>query len=286
MEIKSVCVIGMGTMGSQIGIVCAKSGYRTFMVDKDEAVVKKGMEGVQKFLGYMEKKQKVPAGDGKVIFDRIEATTDQKLAFSEADFFIEAVYENVKIKKEVFKAMSEYAKADSILASNTSTLSVTEIAAVTSKPQNCIGTHFLIPAALTPLVELVRAVHTSDETHERTVKFIKSCGKDTLTSADGSVFIINRLYVPFVNEAFCLLQENVATAEEIDKACQLGLGLPLGPLSAADAGGLDTTLACAESMHEQLGDKYRPSPLLVQLVKGKLLGRKSGRGVYEYTEKK
>ena len=285
MKIENVCVIGMGTMGSQIGIVCAKGGYRTFMVEKDEAVLEKGMAGISKFLGYMEKKGKIAPGEGKIISERIEATTDQKTAFSEADLFIEAVYENVAVKKEVFKAMSEHAKENAILASNTSTLSVTEIAAVTARPQNCIGTHFLIPAALTPLVELVRAVHTSDETHERTVEFIKSCGKDTVTSADGAGFIINRLYVPFVNEAFCLLQENVATAEEIDKACQLGLGLPLGPLSAADAGGLDTVLACAESMHQQLGDKYRPSPLLVQLVKGGLLGRKVGRGVYDYSKK-
>ena len=176
-------------------------------------------------------------------------------------------------------------KKDAIIASNTSTLSISEIASVTSRPQNCVGTHFLIPAALTPLVELSRALQTSDETHARTVEFIKSCGKDVVTSSDSTAFIINRLYVPLGNEAFYLLQEGVATAEEIDKACQLGLGLPLGPLAACDASGLDIALDCIESMHEQLGDKYRPCPLLRKYVKAGYLGRKTGRGVYDYTKK-
>jgi 3-hydroxybutyryl-CoA dehydrogenase len=138
---------------------------------------------------------------------------------------------------------------------------------------------------LTPLVELARALQTSDETHARTVEFIKSCGKDVVTSIDSAAFIINRLYVPLVNEAFYLLQERVGTPEEIDKACQLGLGLPLGPLAAADASGLDIVLDCIESMHQQLGDKYRPCPLLVKYVKAKRLGRKTGTGVYDYAKK-
>lgn len=286
MQVKKVCVIGIGTMGTQIGIVCAKGGYETFMVDQDASLIEKGKEAIKKFLGYMEKKGKISSDEGKEIFERIKTTTDIKKVFSEADFFIEAVYEDMEVKKGVFKQMNQFCKEDAILASNTSTLSITEMAAVTSRPENCIGTHFLIPAALTPLVELVRGLQTSEETYAKTVDFIKSCGRDTVTSADAPGFIINRLLVPFVNEAFCLLQEKVATAEEIDRACELGLGMPLGPLAVCDAAGLDITLACIKSMHEQLGDKYRPSSLLMLLAKARYLGRKTGRGVYDYTRKK
>jgi len=286
MSIETVCVIGMGTMGSQIGIVCASGGYKTIMVEQSEELVQKGMGTITNFLGYLEKKGKISPEAGKAALDRIEATTEKKKAFSEADFIIEAVFEDMALKKQLFTEMDQVCKEGAILASNTSTLSITEMAAVTSRPENCIGTHFLIPAALTPLVELVRALQTSDGTHERTIEFIKSCGKDTVTSTDSPAFIINRLYIPLGNEAFYLLQEGVATAEEIDKACQMGLGLPLGPLAACDASGLDIALACIESLHKQLGDKYRPCPLLVKMVKAGRLGRKTGRGVYDYTKKK
>lgn len=286
MKIETVCVIGMGTMGSQIGIVCANGGYKTIMVEQNEQMIEKGLGGIEQFLGYVEKKGKVSAETGKAALGRIEATTDKKKAFSEADLIIEAVFEDMALKKELFAEMDEVCKKDAILASNTSTLSISEMAAVTSRPENCIGTHFLIPAALTPLVELVRALQTSDETHGRTIEFIKSCGKDVVTSSDSPAFIINRLYIPLGNEAFYLLQEGVASAEEIDKACQMGLGLPLGPLAACDASGLDIALACIESLHKQLGDKYRPCPLLVKMVKAGRLGRKTGQGVYDYRKKK
>jgi len=286
MKIETVCVIGMGTMGSQIGIVCAGGGYRTIMVERDDKLIEKGMAGIKQFFASREKKGKMSPDDVKTSLNWIETTTDSKKAFAEADFVIEAVFENIDVKKELFVQIDAVCKEDAIIASNTSTLCITEMAAETSRPQNCIGTHFLIPAALTPLVELSRALQTSDETYEKTVEFIKSCGKDVVTSSDSPAFIINRLYVPLLNEAFYLLQEGTASAEDIDKACELGLGFPLGPFATSDTAGLDIVLDCIESMHKQLGDKFRPCPLLVKYVKAKRLGLKTGGvGVYSHSKK-
>lgn len=285
MSIEKVCVVGMGTMGSQIGIVCSGGGYKTTMVEVSDDSIKEGMAAIHKFIDVRVVKGKISEEDGKALKGRIEATTDGKEAFAEADIIIEAVFENMDLKKKVFKQADEVCKKGTILASNTSTLSITEMAAVASVPGNCIGTHFLIPAALTPLVEVVRGLQTSDETHETTVQFLKSCGKDTVTVKDSAGFVINRLYVPMINEAFLALEEGIASAEDIDKACRLGLGYPRGPFEASDASGLDVGIACLESMHNQLGEKFRPAPLMTRLVKAGYLGRKTGRGVYDYSKK-
>jgi len=285
MNIESVCIVGMGTMGSQIGIVCAQSGYNTVMVDINDGVIERGMVRIKKFIDSRTKKEKLAAADGIAMLERIRTTTDYEKAFAQADIIIEAVFEDMSLKKQIFNKAGEICKGKTIIASNTSTLSVTEMSAVTSRPENCIGTHFLIPAALTPLVEVVRGLQTSDETHRRTIEFLKSCGKDTVTAKDSPGFIINRLYVPMINEAFYLLQEGVASPEEIDKACRLGLGYPRGPFEASDAAGQDIGLACSESMHKQLGEKFRPCPLMVKIVKAGRLGRKTGRGVYDYSSK-
>jgi 3-hydroxybutyryl-CoA dehydrogenase len=172
-----------------------------------------------------------------------------------------------------------------ILASNTSTLSINELSAVTARPEKCIGTHFLIPAALTPLVEIARGLETSDDTHTAVIEFLTRCGKETATVADSPGFVINRLYLPLVNEAFYVLGTSLASAEEIDRCCVRGLGFPLGPLAAADAFGLDILFNSMKTFHKELGDKYRPAPLLVKLVKAGRLGRKSGQGVYDYRKK-
>jgi len=282
MEIKKVCVVGTGTMGSQIGIVCARGGFQTTLVDLSEDLIRKGLGSIKSFLSNQIKRERMKDEEMEKILSLISTTTDLTKALSDAELVIEAVFEDIKVKKELFKKMDGICLKEVILASNTSTLSITEMGAVTARPEKCIGTHFLIPAALTPLVELVRGLETSDKTHKSIVGFLTTCGKETVTVLDSPGFVVNRLYLPMVNEAFYVLESSLASPEEIDRCCARGLGFPLGPLAAADAFGLDILLQCMETFHKELGEKYRPAPLLVKLVKAGRLGRKNGRGVYDY----
>ncbi len=282
MEIKRVGIVGMGTMGSQIGLVCARGGFPTLMVDISEEQIEKGLKNIKTFLNTQIKKGKVNQEEEERILSLIKTNIDFTQAFSDVELVIEAVFEEMEVKKDVFKKLDTICPRETILASNTSTLSITELGAVTKRPEKCIGTHFLIPAALTPLVEVVKGLETSDHTHQTIVDFLTRCGKETVTVGDSPGFLINRLYLPMVNEAFFALENSLATPEEIDRCCVRGLGFSLGPLSAADAFGLDILLACMRTFQRELGEKYRPSPLLVKLVKAGRLGRKSGRGVYDY----
>ena len=280
---ERICVVGMGTMGSQIGVVCARAGFTTSLVDTSEERTRKGMESIHSFLQTQEKKGKITADAVNYIMSRISSSTEMTAA-SDADLVIEAVHEELEVKRDVFRKLDQIAPPHAILTTNTSTISISAIAAATNRADQCIGTHFLIPAGLTPLVEVVRGIETSDETHRTVIDFLEKCGKGTVTVMDSPGFVINRLYLPMVNEAFFALESGLASAEDIDRCCTRGLGFPLGPLAAADAFGLDVLLACMNTFRRELGDKYRPSPLLVRLVSAGHLGRKTGKGVYDYNK--
>jgi 3-hydroxybutyryl-CoA dehydrogenase len=281
-DVKIVGVLGAGTMGNGIAQVCAAAGFEVVMRDIEQKFVDRGMETIKKSLSKFVEKGKISQDDMDSILSRIKPTVDMK-DLENVDLVIEAVVENMDIKKAVIKELNELVKnKDAIFASNTSTLSITEMAAVSRKPENFVGIHFMNPVPLMRGVEIVKGLLTSDETLNFAVEFVKKIGKEPVVCKDSAGFISNRILMPWVNEGIYVLYEGIATKEEIDKGMRLFTNVPMGPLELADLIGLDIVLAAVETLHRELGDKYKPCPLLKQMVAAGLLGRKTGRGFYEY----
>lgn len=276
-------------MGHGIAQVCAQNGKLEVAIrDIEQRFIDNGMKMINDSLQRFVKKGTMTEGEAKEITNRIHPTLELKEAVQNADLVIEAVTENPPLKKQVLAEADKYAPANAIIASNTSSISITEIGAATKRPEKVCGMHFFNPPQLMKLIEIVRGLKTSDETVESIKQIALKLGKEpVIVKKDTPGFIVNRILVPALNEAAFLVAEGVADPEDIDKACTLGLNWPMGPLKLLDYVGIDTTLFIADVMVGETGDpKFRPSSLLKQMVRANLLGRKTGRGFYDWTEKK
>jgi 3-hydroxybutyryl-CoA dehydrogenase len=284
-EVKTIAVMGAGIMGRGIAHAAALGGYRTILQDKFPEALKKAEGDIRANLDKAVDLQKVSAAEAETAFRKIEYTSSVADAARDADLVIEAVPEEMPAKIEIFTECDRVSGAETILASNTSSLSITEIASVTTRPAKCVGMHFFNPVHKMKLVEIVRALETSDDTITIAVGVGQRMKKETVVIKESPGFITSRINAMIGNEAFYMLQEGVASAADIDKALKLGLNHPMGPFELVDLVGLDTRLHILEYLHHSLGDKYRPCPLIAQYVKAGRLGRKTGRGVYEYPQK-
>lgn len=278
-----VTVIGGGTMGNGIAHVCAQSGLETTLVDLNAEALDRGLATIASNLDRQVRKEILSEADRDAVLARITGQTDVADAVAEADLVIEAVPEKAELKHELFATLDEAAPRSAILASNTSSISITEIAAHTSRPEQVIGMHFMNPVPVMKLVEVIRGLATSDETTKFVTDLSKQLGKTPVEVNDFPGFVSNRVLMPMINEAVFALMEGVAEPEAIDTVMKLGMAHPMGPLTLADLIGLDTCLNILEVLHRELGDdRYRPCPLLRKYVAAGWLGRKSGRGFYAY----
>ncbi len=282
MVIKQVMVIGAGQMGSGIAQVCAAAGYDVFLHDLKEEFVNRGRAGIEKNVQRLVEKGRLSDDEKMGVLERIKPSTDLQNA-REVDVVIEAAVENMEIKKQLFAELDQIAPAHTILANNTSSLPITEIAAATNRPEQVIGMHFMNPVPVMKLVEIIRGLATKDEVYAAIETMATDLGKVPVEVNDFPGFISNRVLMPMINEAIFTLHEGVASKEAIDEVMKLGMNHPMGPLQLADFIGLDTCLYIMETLQEGLGeDKYRPCPLLRKYVKAGWLGKKTGRGFYEY----
>lgn len=283
---KKLVVIGSGVMGRGIAYVAAVGGYETQLVDVSEAALKNSEAELDAIFEKAISRKKLTETEVEVAKGKLTFNSDMKDAVLNAVIVIEAVPENIEIKRNVFTLLEEFAGENCIFASNTSTMSPTEIGSFTNRPEKVIAMHFFNPVHKMPLVEIIRGLETSDETTQVALDVATKMGKETVIVNEFPGFITSRISALVGNEAFYMLQEGVGTAEEIDKAIKLGLNYPMGPFELGDLVGLDTRLNNLNYLHQTLGEKYRPCPLLVKYVKAGRIGRKAGRGVYDYSDEK
>jgi 3-hydroxybutyryl-CoA dehydrogenase len=282
MDIQTIGVVGAGTMGNGIAQVCAQAGYHVIMNDREDAFVQRGLSSISKSLGKLAEKGKFSAEERDAIYGRITPSTTLE-DLSRADLVIEAVFEKLEVKRDVLARLDAGCRPETILASNTSSISITKLAAATKRPDKVIGMHFFNPVPIMQLIEIIRALQTSQETFDTIRELSVKLGKTPVAVQDSPGFVTNRVLMPLLNEAMFALMEGVASAEDIDTAVKLGLNHPMGPLTLADSVGLDVCLDVMEVLHRELGDpKFRPCPLLRKMVDAGYLGRKSGQGFYKY----
>jgi 3-hydroxybutyryl-CoA dehydrogenase len=280
--IENVAVIGAGTMGNGIGHVFAQHGHDVVLIDSDPVALGHGIETIGRNFDRQIKKEKLTEEDKNAALDRIRSSTDLESAHG-VDLVVEAIVEDEEIKIDVFRTLDAIVKPGAILASNTSSISITQLAAATSRPDQVIGMHFMNPVPVMKLVEVIRGLETSAATHDTVVTLAESLGKVPVTVEDYPGFVSNRVLMPMINEAIFCVMEGVAEPEAIDTVMKLGMGHPMGPLTLADFIGLDVCLAILDVLHDGLGDpKYRACPLLKRMVAAGQLGRKTGRGFFEY----
>jgi 3-hydroxybutyryl-CoA dehydrogenase len=285
MEIRNVCVLGAGLMGNGIAQVCAEAGFQVKMRDIEQRFIDNGMNAITKNLSRDVQKGRKTQAQMDGILGRIKPTLDLKEAASDADVVVEVVIELMDLKKRVYAELETIVSDQCLFFTNTSGLSITEMAAITKRPDRFIGTHFFNPVPVMRLLEIIRGYETSEETLAVAKAWGEKLGKECIVVKEAPAFVVNRILCLMINEAFFVLGEGLASPEDIDKGMVLGCNQPIGPLALSDLVGNDTMLHVMEGLHRELGDKYRPAPLLMQLVRAGRFGRKSGKGVYDYTSK-
>jgi 3-hydroxybutyryl-CoA dehydrogenase len=282
MRVSTIGIIGAGTMGSGIAQVCAGAGLDVILTDVNETIVEKGAAAVARNLDRLVASRRLSISDKEAALARLKGSTSYD-ALAPADIVIETATETLEVKQRILGMIDPLIRSDAIVASNTSSVSITKLAAMVSRPDHFVGMHFFNPVPVMALVEIVRGLQTSDATHDTVEALATKLGKTPITVRSSPGFLVNRIFLPMVNEAFFVLAEEMADPADIDDAMKLGCNHPMGPLALADLIGLDVLLSVMQTIHDAFGDpKYRPAPLLKELVAAGYLGRKSGRGVYRY----